>query len=313
MTQKTRLVRRTILFSLAMGVLAGCTASSTGATQAPATTSSTATAPAARILVGHFDDAGAAQRFVVNEDGSGKQPFFLADDFETRSVSPDGRHLAIVTANKDGVVVSGLASIDGSALRFFDAPASGLNLACGVWAPDDRLVCEGWDDADPSRSGLYTVRVTDGGNPVRLTNRHDVPCDFSPDGAQLAFVRTEGDGSTGTLMTMAPDGSDPRALLHDVAVSGVPCDWSPDGNTILTSAGGTLMLVTPEGDTAQLAGTGLDGYITNGLWSPDGTRILLTMALEGDQFDVYTVAADGSDLTKITHSPQVDEAWSWLP
>ena len=37
------------------------------------------------------------------------------------------------------------------------------------------------------------------------------------------------------------------------------------------------------------------------------------MALEGDQFDVYTAAPDGSNLTQITHSPQVDEAWSWLP
>jgi Tol biopolymer transport system component len=146
-----------------------------------------------------------------------------------------------------------------------------------------------------------------------LTPTHDVPCDVSPDGSRLAFVRATGDGSTGTLMTSALNGTDARALVDDVAISGVPCDWSPDGSTILASVEGALMLVTPQGDSTQLAGDGVDGYITNGLWSPDGARILMTMALEGDQFDVYTVAADGSKLTQITNSPQVDEAWSWLP
>jgi hypothetical protein len=37
------------------------------------------------------------------------------------------------------------------------------------------------------------------------------------------------------------------------------------------------------------------------------------MTLEGEQFDVYTAAADGSDLTRITDSELLEEAWTWLP
>lgn len=37
------------------------------------------------------------------------------------------------------------------------------------------------------------------------------------------------------------------------------------------------------------------------------------MTLEGDQFDVYTVAADGTDLQQITNSELLEEGAIWLP
>lgn len=52
----------------------------------------------------------------------------------------------------------------------------------GGWAPEGRLACEGWDDSDPSRAGIYTVRASDGSDPRRLTRQRDIPCEYSPMG-----------------------------------------------------------------------------------------------------------------------------------
>ena len=41
--------------------------------------------------------------------------------------------------------------------------------------------------------------------------------------------------------------------------------------------------------------------------------VLFSMTLEAEQFDVYTAAADGSDLARITDSELLEEAWTWLP
>ena len=46
-------------------------------------------------------------------------------------------------------------------------------------------------------------------------------------------------------------------------------------------------------------------------WSPDGTRIVFSMAPKGHLPDVYTMAPDGSDVQQVTHSPKWDSAPDW--
>lgn len=110
------------------------------------------------------------------------------------------------------------------------------------------------------------------------------------------------------------DGSvDPRPLLADVILTGIPCDWSPDGSSILASSAGVLHFVTLDGASSPLAGDGIGRYAMGGLWSPDGSHVLFSMALEDDRFDVYTAAADGSELTPIADSDLLEESAYWLP
>jgi Tol biopolymer transport system component len=261
-----------------------------------------------------FPESGPPEKYVVNADGSDEQPFGPPVDYETRQVSPDESLLAIVSMNSEGMLVGGTIGVDGTGFLLFEDPEPTLNLACGIWAPDDRMACEGWNDDDPTVDGIYTVLASDGSDPQRLTTGRDSPCDYSPDGSQFAFVRGISDTDGGTLMIMDSEGGEPVALLEPVAASGLPCDWSDDGSSILTATtDGKLQLVTTAGDSTTFTGDGLDGFITNGAWSPDGSHILLTMALEGEQGDVYTIAADGSDLQQITHSELLDEGLTWLP
>ncbi len=307
--------RRSILAG-SIVALAACTANGSAASSGPPSTSSPSVAPAqGRILFARVSASGQGRLLVVDATGSGEQPFSPGRaSFETRNLSPDGSRLAIVSANGRGQLVSGTVRVDGSGLRLFASADPTLNLACGVWAPAARMACEAWDDRAPSRDGIYTVRASDGGDPQRLTGARDVPCDYSPDGSQLAFVRSGADGTTGTLMVMDVGRGTTHPVLADVAIAGTSCDWAPDGRSILTgSSDGKLMIVTPTGGSAPFVGDGIDGFASGGRWSLDGSHVLFSMSLTGQQFDVYTAAADGSDLTRITDSKRLEEALSWLP
>jgi Tol biopolymer transport system component len=310
-----------IMLRCAMLILAAAIASCSGGEPAlseeVAATSHASDPPDApvqgRVLFARIMSSGASRHYVIDADGTGQRPFAPGRAFETRNLSPDGSRLAIVAVNDGGVIVGGTVGVDGKGFRLFESPDPTLNLACGVWAPHGRMACEGWDDTDQSRNGIYTVRASDGSDLQRVTHGRDVPCDYAPDGTRLAFVRVEGDDSVGTLTLMDADGTRIRPLFRDVTLSGTACDWSPDGRSILTGSDGTLVLVSPNGTSTSLTGEGIDGYASGAIWSPDGTRILFSMALEGEQFDVYSAAADGSDLTRITDSELLEEALAWLP
>ena len=266
-----------------------------------------------RILFSRIMPSGEFLHFSVSTDGSGETPFVAGVEFEARHLSPDGSLLAISAPNEQGLLVGGTVGVDGSDYRLFATTDPSLNLVCGVWAPEGRLACEGWDDSDPSRAGIYTVRASDGTDPQRLTRQRDIPCEYSPDGTQLAFVRTVTDDGRGTLMVMDAAGGTARPLLDDVVLTGIPCDWSPDGSSILASSAGALHFVTLDGETSRLVGDGIGGFAMGGLWSPDGSHVLFSMSLADQQFDVYTAAADGSALTRIADSELLEESAYWLP
>lgn len=97
-------------------------------------------------------------------------------------------------------------------------------------------------------------------------------------------------------------------------MSGLPCDWSPDGRSILVgTVAGSLRTVALDGTSELIEGEGLDGSAGGPSWNADGSRILFTMSLEPGEPDVYTVAADGSDLVQVTSGDTWDEGWRWLP
>ncbi len=270
--------------------------------------------PEGRILYSRIRDSGVTDFFEANPDGSSETPFAVGEAIEPRNLSPDGSRLAVVAEIGEGAFVAGTIGIDGSGLRLFSKHDPTLNLACGVWASPRRLACEGWDDSDPSRNGIYTVRASDGGAVKQLTRARDVPCEYSPDGTQLAFVRTGTDPQLGALMVMDAEGGDARPLFDDVELTGIACDWSPDGTRILTGgADGRLVMVALDGASSPFVGEGIGGFAAGGTWSPDGSHILFSMTFEGAQWDVYVAAADGSNLTRITDSPLIEEGGIWLP
>ena len=238
--------------------------------------------------------------------------------------SPDGTKIEATTLTADGRIGTLLMNADGSDVTVFPIPGSSMNMPCAQWSPDaEKLLCEGWDDAHPATlPGLFTVDASDGSHITRLTTNtlggHDIPGDFSPDGSRIVFLREDpGHGRhTLALFVANADGSDPHRISgwkNDSACC--QASWSPDGTRILFAFQGRLRTVRPDGTSIKTVkvDSGAQFYfLSNPTWSPDGTHIAFVMWTSNlGEFDLFTVAADGSDLQQLTDTHREEGFPDW--
>ncbi len=258
--------------------------------------------------------------FVVNADGSGERQL-LPGNHECPRWSPDGNSILLTTDDPKRGLTMAIVSADGSTIRPLKIADATLTLGCGAWSPDgSRLALEGWDDHDPTRNGVYTIRSADGGDLVRVTSSpgggHDIPGWYSPDGTQISFVRSTVPDH-GTLQIVPVTGGPPRQFL---GFDG-PGAWSRDGKTILANEqSGALALVPVDGGSAQAirlrsAGRDMTDPVFGCSWSPEGDRIVCSygysVSVGASGTGVYTMLADGSDLHRVTDASVDEEAGDW--
>ena len=277
----------------------------------PADTASPAPLPGGR-LVWWGSPAGSKELavFSANPDGSDEQ-ILLAFDAQGSRWSPDGTKLSVVVESPQGLVFIGLVNPDGSDYVRFDSPDPTLQLGCFAWSPDgSRLACEGWDETDAARTGIYTVRASDGRDVIRVTTSggsvHDIPTDYSPDGRQIVFFR---EGHNGPMVVNV-DGTGERTLT-DQKMAG--SRWSADGKTILSDVGGALWLVPVDGSQPSpiTIADAPDGFAYGGAWSPDGSWIVFSLKVAQGNADIYIMRNDGTDLRQITDTPLDEEYADW--
>ncbi len=283
----------------------------------PSPSISQPTLPGGRLVYAQFiGEVGSL--FTSNLEGTDITPLLPTGTGELPRWSPDGRHISVVADNGDGPLFVALIDPDGSNYVQFDSPDPTLNLGCFAWSPEgSRLACEGWDDTDLSRNGIYTVRSSDGGDLARVTTSpdgaHDIPTDYSPDGQQIVFTR-QGlpDEADTTLMVVNVDGSGARALSDRRLGQG---RWSPDGKTILTDAGEKLLLVPIDGGeirTIEIVSDGGPKTAFFASWSPDGEWIVFS-GRASKSVDLYIVRVDGTHLHQVTDTPigKYEDAADW--
>lgn len=149
------------------------------------------------------------------------------------------------------------------------------------------------------------------------------PC-WSPDGRRLLYGRHEPDGASIWLYLddLKKDGSSsPRRLTSRKAPESSGA-FSPDGKQVLFAAitlSGTqgnldIALVNADGTGLKILGDdhGKVAHQDWPAWSPDGRRFAFSSTHEGNQ-EIYTAAADGSDVVRITQSPGIDAHPCWSP
>lgn len=132
---------------------------------------------------------------------------------------------------------------------------------------------------------------------------------FSPDGSQIAFI-SERDGDP-DIWLMNRDGSGLTQLLDRPEEQHLGA-WSPDGRTIVfvdhqqeRSAGSdrsTIWKMTLADGTLRKL-TDLGSINDAPVFSPDGERVAFYSNRTGD-FNIFTMAADGSDIKQLTHDAQ---------
>ncbi|MXY18122.1 MAG: hypothetical protein F4Y57_14320, partial [Acidobacteria bacterium] len=112
------------------------------------------------------------------------------------------------------------------------------------------------------------------------------------------------------LMMVRADGSDGRVLTTGEGNAGFP-SFSPAGDEVVyrywsDTAGGLRIVSLKDGKVRTLT-TGYDNFP---VWSPRGDRIVFSR-LADDEFDIYTMRPDGSDVRRLTTSPGNDSHPAW--
>lgn len=277
----------------------------------------------------HSDRDGEIDIYTMNADGSDVQRLTDAPgrDFEPHW-SPDGSTIVFSSDRDDP---------ENAHLYLMDADGGNQRrLVTGLeddqvgarWSPDGQYILF---HSNPQVDGLprfdvFRVR-SDGSELTNLTNTrgNNFMADWSPDGQRIVFVSQRNGNSE--LYVMKADGTEQTRLTESSAENFLP-RWSPDGLQILFESnrnGTTYSLYTidvpgeasagpaPEDSAKPLLPPGFN-YGT-GAWAGadwivfssdrDSTNIV--------NWDIYLMAADGSQIFRLTDSAGKDRFPNWTP
>ncbi len=254
--------------------------------------------------------------------GLGKEPFVLA-------VNPDTGHLFVAC----GDTVEVYRTLDWAHVTTLPV-AAGAEEGIAINSADDRVYVtssEGdaltviqdattplvlfYSDRDGG-SDLYRM-LPDGREQMRLTFTpagSELGATGSPDGRWIAYSGLEGDGPS-KIWVMSRDGHNPRSLVSDGSDNVHPT-WSPDGTRLafarLTADGYDIYTVrVADGLLTRL--TVNDAADLDPSWSWATGRIAFQSNRSGVNGELFSMAADGSDVRPLTANSNGDAWPSWAP
>lgn len=348
-SRRTRLVALVATTLTIGGLLTACSddnhASADPAPSAAATSTTSGDVPAGEIVFRRFDEGHTqAVLMVMNSDGTGLRQVTEPGDDEIDNLpdwSPDGTQI-VFERQPDGVPTEvHVVGADGSGEHVVDPgcpkarPDGPICEETGPsWSPDGSRLLFGWPSGRDAGGRVDVVAVgvmdVDGKNAEQLTNL-DSPTTYedagpvwSPDGAQIAFIRkntTAEPVDATAVFVMAADGTD----QHQITPWELRADdlaWAPDGSRLSFRSEpdgaapfiGDLYTVAPEGTDLTNLTHAEPGTMTLGSsWSPDSQWIVFGASGVDDLPDLYVIRRDGSDLAPLTRTPVWDSAPDWSP
>ena len=243
---------------------------------------------------------------------------FIADPH----ISPDGKSVVYVLTvidqkknRRDSSIW--LIPVDGSAPPR-RLSAEGFSSNSPRWSPDGKtlafLSARSSDSAaapaETPKPQIYLLSMTGGGEGIALTKLKNAVQSYqwSPDGTRIVAVSSSGPLDA---VAAADRKSDVRHYTH-IQYKFNDTGWYDDKRR-------HLWVVNVSGGDARQITDGQDWNDTDPQWSPDGTRIAFVSDRTGKAFDdsqntdVWTIAAAGGPLTKISDHPFDDESPRWSP
>jgi Tol biopolymer transport system component len=203
------------------------------------------------------------------------------------AVSPDGKTMAFASM-RDGTTRIWLKQLaTGDEVSLTAGPDYGPRFS-----PDGSqvLFLHGGNPIGPpvftSPPELYRVSLI-GGSPRRIVARAG-DADWSPDGRLVAFARANDPPPGSALLTVSPDGGEPREIARWPNRVVFQPRFSSDGKQIavssvssLSNSGSSIEILSVDGSHRRsLAIPGSLGFISSTLWSPSGARLLFAQSLQ---------------------------------
>lgn len=234
-----------------------------------------------------------------------------------RDSDPPGTY-RIVASTSPSEVESQLAEVCGTdfAATSFEAEGSGRLITAPV-----PLVVYASRRTDFNGDGALTNE--DGSNlylydiyrnlEVQLTDPSALDYDpsWSPDGSSVVFASEGRQVGESAIFTVPVMGGAPQALT-DGSISYWHPEYSPDGRTLAaTCYQNSICLMNPDGTNVRTILSVQGQYFWDPNWSPDGRQLLIIGRIQDtnnsgrvdgcDQSALFTIQADGSGLTRVTH------------
>lgn len=303
------------------------------------------------------DRDGNNEIYLMNGDGS-EQVNITNDEAQEGEPwwSPDGSRLAF-SSSRTGPANLFVMNADGSDVQqLTEDPAVDGGPR---WSPDGKRIA--FYSFRQQSKGLMWVMNADGSDMQPVLEEHtpagpEVACaggfpgGWFPDGQRILYRGSEGGIDALQICSVAPDGSDIKVILSEVAVMSYFPSLSADGRKIaftsdrdgnaeiyvMNADGGHVRRLTnsvydptreedgagpntcgdslDNGDDAMADDSDRDCFAVDEYptWSPDGQWIAFHSDRDGD-FDIYIVRPDGSDLRQLTDNDGNDMQPSWSP
>ena len=216
-----------------------------------------------------------------------------------------------------------------------------LKEAGFAWSPDSKQLAF-LSDAGSSQQQVFVTSLT--GKPRRLTNLSGYLTDvqWSPDGAEVAFLFAQGGGGGGPLEAVAAQTGAIESELHNQRLTLVnaaggsehpltPSDlniyeysWSPDAKRFAAIAAPgpadnnwwiaqLYTIDASSGEMKNLYRPPADRQVAVPRWSPDGTQIAFVGGLMSDQGfnggDIFVVSSQGGEPRDVTANRKRTPTW----
>ncbi|EXG79458.1 PD40 domain-containing protein [Cryptosporangium arvum] len=142
--------------------------------------------------------------------------------------------------------------------------------------------------------------------------------ELSPNGTAIAFQ------TQGAIWVMKADGTAARKVSRDGYYYGTGISWAPDSAQFAVTRGlidersgepYDIEVVTLRADgSRETALTRTGGDKNSPAWSPDGTTIVFSQSLAGENYDLWSMKADGTRVKQLTRTKDVGEQDTvWAP